>query len=498
MKILVTIASYGLGNDRYLERVIAEYKTFSHNIDIVVCSNVEKRVPVDVELMVGLPTRDPWSLPFAHKHVLASRVDEYDLFIYSEDDILVTEENVQSFLRVSAVLPDGEIPGFMRIEVAPDGKRWYPDVHKSFHWDPKSIVQRAGDLFGFFSCEHAACYLLTRSHLRSAMASGNFLVGPHQGKYDLACTASTDPYTQCGFKKLICISQFEKFLLPHLSNKYTGTEYGVWEEDFALQIQALLEIHQGKRKTTQLLDTETSFPVLRWSKSYYELPQPEILNIFPPKLKDVLSIGCGWGALEESLIRTGAEVTGIPLDSVISACAEARGVKTFASDFKTAWQHLRSQKFDCILISNVLHLVPDPSSILMESEGLLSHDGCIVIVTPNLNFIRLLARKIRFGSSYKSLGSYSKGHVHSNTDQLVRRLFKGRCNLQVKHLRNATSKGRIATKLRRFMDPYLSFESVLMVRRITPKESPGTVKRYSGSRVSEPVLTIESTTRTES
>src|SRR5215467_11650345 len=117
MKILVAITSYGTANDKYLMRLIEEYRSMSHDVDIVVLSNIAKSVD-GVEVRVGMPTKDPWSLPFAHKQVLAERVNDYDLFIYSEDDTLITEANIRAVLDLSKQLPEREIPGFFRYEIS--------------------------------------------------------------------------------------------------------------------------------------------------------------------------------------------------------------------------------------------------------------------------------------------------------------------------------------------------------------------------------------------
>ena len=359
MKILVTIASYGTGNDPYLERVIDEYRSMPHRVDIVVLSNIAKKMPAGVELVVGMPTSDPWSLPFAHKRVLAERVEDYDLFLYTENDILITKQNIDGFLWATSLLKEDEIAGFLRTEQGPRGDKYYPDVNKLYHWDPQSVVRRGEEMFACFTCEHAGCYVLTRQQLQRAIASGGFLVEPHQGKFDLACTAATDPYTQCGFKKMVCITGLDKFLVPHLSNKYVGTSYDLHERDFDRQLQALLEIGAGARSSAQLLAPDTPFTRLKWFKDYYEPQRPEILQEIPSGTKNVLSVGCGWGAMEEGLVRRGIRVVGIPLDAVISACAEARGVETVIPDLAAAWKQLVDERFDCVLISNILHLVPE-------------------------------------------------------------------------------------------------------------------------------------------
>src|SRR6266550_1843219 len=111
-KTLVVIACYGSGNDRFLERVIKEYRSMPFDIDIVVCSNIPKDLGPDIEVIVGLPTSNPRSLPFAPRRVLADRIDRYDLFLYSEDDILITEQNLRAFCHATSLLGENEVAGF--------------------------------------------------------------------------------------------------------------------------------------------------------------------------------------------------------------------------------------------------------------------------------------------------------------------------------------------------------------------------------------------------
>src|SRR5271167_4526523 len=114
VKMLVVIASYGSANDRYLLRVLAEYRSMPYATDIVVLSNAPKDLGSNVTVIVGLPNKHPWSLPFGHKRIFADRVNDYDLFVYSEDDMLVTERNIEAFRQATTVLEDDEIAGFLR------------------------------------------------------------------------------------------------------------------------------------------------------------------------------------------------------------------------------------------------------------------------------------------------------------------------------------------------------------------------------------------------
>src|SRR5215831_15402082 len=163
MKILAAIANYGTKNDAYLVRVLSEYQSMSYQTDIVVLSNVSKDLGPGVEVIRELPNKNPHSLPFAHKRVFGERRDAYDLFIYTEDDILITERNIEAFLRVTSILPPDELAGFFRWEQYPDGKRYYPDAHAFYRWMPESVKTIGDHTFARFTNDHSGCYALTRS-----------------------------------------------------------------------------------------------------------------------------------------------------------------------------------------------------------------------------------------------------------------------------------------------------------------------------------------------
>jgi 2-polyprenyl-3-methyl-5-hydroxy-6-metoxy-1,4-benzoquinol methylase len=420
MKILVAIANYGTKQDHYLQRLLAEYRSMAFDVHVVVLSNLEKDLGRDVELRVGLPTKNPWSLPYSHKQLFADRIEDYDLFIYSEDDMLVSEQNIRAFLNACKLLRDDEIPGFLRTERDSDTSEYFCDAFEQWHWDPASVVTRNGQTFAFFSNEHSACYMLSREQLRRCIKSGGFLVQPHEDRYDLLCAAATDPYARCGFRKLICVSDLDNFLLPHLSNKYIA-KCSLPGPDFRRQVAALLQINEGGRPTTQLFKTETRLPEIRWSKSYYEPARIEVLELIRKNAGSVLSVGCGWGASEELLQSRGIHVVALPLDSVIASCAEARGIEVIHGTMDEAQEKLVGRQFDYILFSNVLHIYPDPCRLLESFKKNLSRDGKIITTVPNLWKPRVVWGRLRREKRYAGIGDYAQGGVHSVSS---RRLHK--------------------------------------------------------------------------
>jgi SAM-dependent methyltransferase len=423
MKILVAIANYGTKNDACLSRILDSYRGMQRNVDIVITSNVPKNLGAGVEVVVGLPTHNPWSLGFAHKRIFAERLANYDLFIYSEDDVLIDSKNIGAFLRATDVLPDNEIAGFMRTERDCNGKVYFSEVRQHYHWDATSVCLRGGDIFASFTASHAAAYVLTRDQLRRALESGGYLVPPHEGRQDLLVTAATDPYTQCGFKKMICISRFEEFLIPHLTNKYVGKGI-LSEEDFYPQLKALARISCNGQAKGTLFPVETNLYHGHWSKEFYEPCQDRLIRLVPPSANTLLSVGCGWGATEAKLLDMGKKVKALPIDSVIAVNAEARGVEIVSGDLETALAGLSGQSFDGILFSNFLHLVRDPVHFLSRFIPLLNRGGVFVASVPNLTWFRRQARALRLPGQAAFPQSYGLSGMHTTTGSLVRQWLR--------------------------------------------------------------------------
>jgi len=164
------------------------------DVDIVILSEAPKDFGEEVELLVGLPSEDPWSLPFGHKKLFSENVDKYDLFIYTEDDTLIRENNIRAFLRASETLPENLLPGFIRYELYPDGSKNYPEIHGPFHWNPKSVASFGDYAYADLSNDHSACYILSRRQLERALLSGGFAVPPHSGRYDMPISGFDSQY----------------------------------------------------------------------------------------------------------------------------------------------------------------------------------------------------------------------------------------------------------------------------------------------------------------
>lgn len=424
MKVLVVIANHGTKNDVYLSSVLSEYQSMAYQVDIVVTTNIHKNLGKDAEVVVGLPNKNPHSLPFAHRHIFAERKDAYDLFIYTEDDIRITQRNIEAFLRVTNLLPPQEVAGLFRREQYPDGTTYYPDAHAFYQWMPDSVKTIGDHTFARFTNEHSGCYLLTRSQLAQAVKSGGFVVPPHEHRYRLLESAATDPYTQCGFIKVICLSHFDEFLVPHLPNKYIGSRLGIDASEFCKQLDALGRPSQTFHKSGSLLDPETKVFHSEWSKDQYEPCRRDLIALFPASTRAVLSIGCGWGETEAELVRKGIEVTAIPLNSVIAACAESRGVKVVYGELEVAMAQLRGRRFDGVLMSGILHLLSNPEKALSHASSLLTEGGVLVATVPTFYRLPFLWLWLRHPSRYQGWRDFRRSGVHPLGRRQARAWFR--------------------------------------------------------------------------
>ena len=391
-----------------------------YDVDIVVLSNIPKELGSDIEVIVGLPTKDPRSLPFGHRRLFYERADDYDLYIYTEDDTLLRKKNIEAFLHVTQVLPENEIAGFVRYELDSSRGKYISTVHSHYHWVPDSVKTIGEYTFAHFTNAHSACHILTQEQLKMVISSGGYLVAPHQGRYALLETAATDPYTQCGLTKMICISHWEDFLIHHLPNQYIG-ELGLKINEFQMEIEALLSMKSNEKFKGQLFQTEKNLPTSKWDKKYYEKCRFDILELIPRGIKSVLSVGCGWGETEAKLVEKGIRVVCIPLDSIIGVHAEAKGIEVVYPGFDKALDILADEHFDCVIFSEVLQHLPDPADILSRFSKLLADDGILIASVPNFNHVKVWRDFLSKNLPYRDKKMFDRTQLHFSTKATVKK-----------------------------------------------------------------------------
>jgi hypothetical protein len=240
-KILAVIVNYGEEQIAYLETVIKHLKSFQkYQVTVIVNSNIKLDIEgIDVLNIIQL--EDYQLLPLTCRKVIWDLRQQYDIFLFGENDHLFLEKHIDNHIEYSKLLPENRISGLIQYEEDETGK-YYPGYHADFEWDFQSVEKVKGKLFAHFSNIHQATFILTSKQLKNIGERFNFeelvnkksllyklkrrigkkigLKFERENKYSVKCKVNTDIYEFGGMKKVICISEFEDNLIHHLPNLY--------------------------------------------------------------------------------------------------------------------------------------------------------------------------------------------------------------------------------------------------------------------------------------
>jgi hypothetical protein len=128
MSIVIHIPFYFMeSRKQYVNRIIGETNTYGLNTDIFIHTNTPSLSLNDFDsykngtlrfVYHDLKGTDPFYLTWKCRDLMKAQADDYDIFMYLEDDILVPWKALQYWNRYfREVLPLGYNLGFMRIEV---------------------------------------------------------------------------------------------------------------------------------------------------------------------------------------------------------------------------------------------------------------------------------------------------------------------------------------------------------------------------------------------
>jgi len=95
--------------------------------------------------------------------------------------------------------------------------------------------------------------------------------------------------------------------------------------------------------------------------------------------KNILDGGCGSGRLSKLLLDRGFEVVAIDTDLKAVEIAKKKGISCFVADI-SEWK--TEQKFDCIILGDVLEHIDDDKSAMRKIHTMLNPNGCIVVNVP--------------------------------------------------------------------------------------------------------------------
>ena len=139
MKICVHISFYF--NDeriKYLNKTINEINNYPHDTDIFIHTNKEiiaeeifnknKKGKLNIIVHTKFKNNNAQYLTWKCRSLLEKQIEDYDIFIYLEDDILLYKETLDYWLKYKDLFIKHKCNvGFMRVERGSDGELYWVD-----------------------------------------------------------------------------------------------------------------------------------------------------------------------------------------------------------------------------------------------------------------------------------------------------------------------------------------------------------------------------------
>ena len=244
MKLLAVLVNYGEEQLNYLDQVVSELKSFKkYDVSIIINSNIS----IDnskIDLVNVIELKDYQMLPLTCRTAIWDHKDDFDVFLFGENDHLLKEIHVDKHLEYTKILPENRIAGLIQYEENETG-RYYPAYHAHYEWDFNSVEEHGSKKFAHFSNLHQATFILTKEQLHKIGQMHDFTQFFGPSSYSVKCKINTDVYKFCNMKKLICISEFEDNLIHHLPNIYINgdlnrAKLGSGNDKMELAIKKLL------------------------------------------------------------------------------------------------------------------------------------------------------------------------------------------------------------------------------------------------------------------
>jgi hypothetical protein len=286
LKILVALVAFDFSQLPHLEEVLDAYSDLcaaGSNVDIVIyatvpwpvtlidllntrfhCTNPSPRAGLTITVHLKSPSLR-LHLVDCHRELFYERLDDYDLFVYSEDDIRVSPKTVATYLSETKRLEDsmgGDAQsaanfnvGIVRYEynyppqITIDDKTrratqnvtrvywehsWHPPVPKSVDRIPQTIGNNADETYVYMINHHQGMYLATRTLLQAwkkkkgcefhEIKNRPSVHGkpgqPAEGTQRVwMSSAQLYGKKHCGIQQVLPVSKFGALSVLHLPNK---------------------------------------------------------------------------------------------------------------------------------------------------------------------------------------------------------------------------------------------------------------------------------------
>lgn len=159
---------------------------------------------------------------------------------------------------------------------------------------------------------------------------------------------------------------------------------------------------------------------------YYSEARPEMLEMVPSGVTNILEIGCGAGIFgAQCRQRFGARVTGIEVNPACREAALGNLDSVLTGDAAMLIPTLPDASFDLLVCNDVLEHLPDPEAFLRTALPKLCTGGHLLVSIPNFRYAgNLWELLIEKDLRYRDSGILDKTHLRFFTKKSIRRMLE--------------------------------------------------------------------------
>ena len=227
MKVIISITSYSPSKKKYLDMLLESYSKWKkYDVSIALAVNYPYETSGS-NITIVPSTMTGWDYTYNNKTYLADNYKSFDLIVETDDDIQVTESNIEYYLKWQHI-PMDLIPGYLVAEgeyLISMKQPHFPFVTEKLviegkQWIVPHILHQASSLS---DRERYAKYLQTASKGVLKASKG----------YSVGALARTEIYLSGGMKKVVLVGGIKdgSAIIQHIPMKYiNGTpKFELWK-----------------------------------------------------------------------------------------------------------------------------------------------------------------------------------------------------------------------------------------------------------------------------
>ena len=213
----VTILLYTADSNPYTPKELAELRAL--------CDSCTGRIGGSLTLEnIAVDAQLKFDATMQHRKEFLRRIDEFDLFVYSEDDVHIELRHIAAYVEASNHLAQSEdghkyVLGWQRLErngigLGAEHVMWENGVD-NYHG-----VEVGGRLYATMVNPHAGAWMATRQELKAHHKQCRILHIPKTaGSFTRVRAGGWNLYMNCGRRKVLPVRNFQNFLVHHLPDK---------------------------------------------------------------------------------------------------------------------------------------------------------------------------------------------------------------------------------------------------------------------------------------